>query len=161
MRYFYCPTCGGPLHEQEKNMLVCKVCHFPFYQNPVVGVATIIIRDKALLLGKRKGSYAGKWCIPCGYVDYDEDVRTAARRECYEETGLDVRIKDVYDVHSNFHNPRQHTVGIWFMAEIVGGELVAGDDIVAVDYFSYDSLPALAFPTDRLVIERLLEEGYI
>ena len=30
----------------------------------------------------------GKWCCPCGYVDYDETVQGAAARELFEECGL-------------------------------------------------------------------------
>ncbi|WP_425059792.1 NUDIX domain-containing protein [Sporomusa carbonis] len=25
-------------------------------------------------------SYPGLWCIPCGYVEYNEDIRDAVRR---------------------------------------------------------------------------------
>ena len=32
----------------------------------------------------------GKWCCPCGYVDYDETVEEACSREIKEETNLTV-----------------------------------------------------------------------
>ena len=89
-------------------------------------------------------------------MEYDEEIRAAARREFLEETGLHVHVGDVAAVHSNFHNPAQHTVGIWFYATVTGGHLQAGDDLDAVDYFSLSSLPArLAFPTDKVVLEQL------
>jgi ADP-ribose pyrophosphatase YjhB (NUDIX family) len=96
--------------------------------------------------------------MPCGYVEWGEEVREAARRELLEETGFQVRVGPVYAVHSNFHNPQSLTVGIWFRGEVVGGELQAGDDLDQVGYFSLDALPApLAF-TDRLVLEQLRVE---
>ena len=54
------------------------------------GVAVVLLKNDELLLVKRNGSYEGLWCIPCGHVEYDEDIRVAAKREFKEETGLDV-----------------------------------------------------------------------
>lgn len=161
MRYHFCSKCGGRLSLNEKKEIsrpYCISCGFVFYQNPVVGVAAIIIRDKKVLLGKRKGSYEGQWCIPCGYVEWDEDVYEAARREFIEETGLKIEITAVYTVLSNFHNPEQQTVGIWFLANEIEGELAAGDDLEEVGFFSYEELPVLAFPTDRVVLKKLKDE---
>ncbi|MDE5414416.1 NUDIX domain-containing protein [Alkalihalobacterium chitinilyticum] len=161
MRYRFCPKCGGTLEIQGTKSIhqpKCINCGFIFYQNPIVGVAAIVIQDQKLLLGKRNISYKDKWCIPCGYVEYDEDVRAAAKREFFEETGLHIELKKVYEVHSNFHNPEQHTVGIWFFAEVLGGTLKANDDLSEVDYFAFDAIPELAFETDLLVIEKLKAE---
>lgn len=33
---------------------------------------------------------SGKWCLPCGYLDWDEDCFEAIARECWEELALDV-----------------------------------------------------------------------
>lgn len=161
-RYYYCPKCGEALHYRhcgERQRLVCPACGYIFYENPIVGVAAIVLDDSGrILLGQRNSSYRGLWCIPCGYVEYDEDVYAAALREFKEETGLDIIIDGVFTVHSNFHNPEVHTVGIWFKARVTGGELKAGGDLAKVGYYALDSLPPLAFPTDDLVVKELLEE---
>ena len=158
-RFFYCPKCGGNLEYRnymERERLTCTVCEYIFYENPVVGVAVIVLNcDGQILLGRRTGSYRGLWCIPCGYVEYDEDVFDAAAREFKEETNLDVKINRVYTVQSNFHNPETHTVGIWFLAEVTGGELEALADLDEVGYFDLADPPELAFPTDAQVIESL------
>lgn len=36
----------------------------------------------------------GKWCLPCGYLDWDETANEAAIREVWEETGMDLRKLD-------------------------------------------------------------------
>jgi ADP-ribose pyrophosphatase YjhB (NUDIX family) len=115
------------------------------------------MNEDCLLLGRRaRGVYRGTWCIPCGYVEYDEDIRQAAQREFREETGLLVEVGEVYAVHSNFHNPAMHSVGIWFRGTVIDGSLCAADDLDAVAYISLSHIPEnLAFPTDRLVLAQL------
>ena len=46
-----------------------------------------------------------------------------------EETGIEVEIGEVCAVHSNFHNAASLTVGVWFYAERIAGELRASDDL--------------------------------
>ena len=162
-RYKHCPHCATAFAlrtVRDSEQMVCPECDFIFWQNPAVGVAVIVRQQDKIVLGRRaRGGYQGQWCIPCGYVEYDEDVRHAAQREFLEETGLHVRVSTVYTVHSNFHAPLMQSVGIWFNGDVVGGELVAGDDLDDVGYFSLrEPMPTLAFPTDVLVIDQLREE---
>jgi len=155
-RFHFCPKCGGKLENKsyrERRRLTCNRCGYIFYENPVVGVAAVVFdRVGRILLGRRKSSYAGLWCIPCGYVEYDEDVYDAVVREFKEETNLDIRVTGILAVHSNFHNPEAHSVGIWFKAEITGGELRAQSDLDRVGFFDLKDPPPLAFPTDETVI---------
>jgi len=161
-RFFFCPKCGARLEYRPQDgrpRLTCLGCRYIFYENPAVGVAAIVLDpEQRLLLGRRTTTYRGRWCIPCGYVEYDEDVCAAVVREFREETGLEIAVTGVYAVHSNFHNPEKHSVGIWFQADVIGGRLQPGDDLDAVGYFPLDDLPPLAFETDRLVISRLRAE---
>jgi 8-oxo-dGTP diphosphatase len=121
-----------------------------------VGVAVVLLEGGSILLGRRNGGpWAGRWCIPCGHVDWGEDIRDAARREMKEETGLIVEIGPVCAVHSNFHDRSSLTVGVWFHGRAVGGVLEAGDDLDRVDYFPLRTPPPLAFPTDATVIADL------
>jgi len=96
------------------------------------------------------------WCIPCGYVEFDEDFREALVREIEEETGLRVRAGSIVAVHSNFHEPDRQSVGLWLAATPVGGRLRAGDDVDAIGFFppGEPGVP-LAFPTDAQVLADL------
>lgn len=58
-----------------------------------VAVAVFVYdpKRKAFLAVKRGvgcPDNVGKWCCPCGYLDYDETLQNAAYRELHEETGL-------------------------------------------------------------------------
>ena len=157
-----CPGCGGrlePRFKGDRMRPVCVDCGRPVFHNPAVGVA-IIVRDdedRILLVRRAPGvTYAGMWCIPCGYVEWEEDVRAAAIRELKEETGLEIEIDGVAAIHSNFHNANQHTVGIWFDGHVAGGTLTPGDDADAALFAPLDDLPGeMAFPTDKVVLADL------
>jgi 8-oxo-dGTP diphosphatase len=164
VKFNFCPQCGQRLEQPADSGIkrpYCPACSFIHYKNPAVGVAAIVLHQKKILLGKRNGSYRDQWCIPCGYVEWDEDVYAAVEREFLEETGLIISVDRVYTVLSNFHDPKRQTVGIWFLAKASGGSLNAGDDLSQVGYFAYDSIPTLAFPTDAKVLALLKKDGLL
>jgi len=116
------------------------------------------MQEGKLLLVKRSGSYRDMWCIPCGHVEWDEDIRLSAVREFKEETNLDIELGPVFTAHSNFHDRQKQTVGVWFWADSPKGALKPGSDASDAGYFPLDDLPEpMAFPTDRLVCDQLRE----
>ena len=156
----FCPCCGGELEPRRVNgqaRLVCRDCARVLYVNPAVGVAVVVRRGNDILWGRRAGGqYAGAWCLPCGYVEWGEEVRAAAAREFAEETGLAVEVGEMLSVQSNFHDAARLTVGLWFAGRVVGGALQAGDDLSEVAFFPLAEPPSpLAFPTDALVLAEL------
>ena len=159
----WCPRCGGTLDRVARGgrpRPQCRACGFVFFANQGVGAA-VVVRDAAgrvLLAQRAPGQWgAGRWCFPCGFVDWGEEVRAAAAREALEEAGVSVAVGDVLQVALNTHEPEKPTIGVWFAATLVdpGATPAAGDDAVAVAWFALDALPPLAFPTDATLLARL------
>jgi ADP-ribose pyrophosphatase YjhB (NUDIX family) len=121
----------------------------------VPGVVVLIEHEGFVLLGRRRGgSGAGEWGLPQGHIEFAEDFLTATIREVKEETGLDVEIRSVLNVVSNLLSPRLHTLTIVLLAEVVGGDLVAGDDLEVLEWVPLSGpLPELAFEADEYIIQ--------
>ena len=158
-QFKYCPICGTQLSSKEKGgkqRPACPKCGYVQFQNPVPGVVVVIEKDGQVLLGKRSGSFGkGKWGLPQGYIEFEEDFLTAAIREVKEETGLDVEIRSILNVVSNFLSPRLHTLAIILLAGVEAGEPCAADDLETLEWFPLSgSLPEMAFEADEHIITR-------
>ena len=158
-QYTYCPMCGTALAPTERGgrrRPACPSCRFVQFSNPSPGAVILIEKEGQVLLGKRAGGYgAGKWGLPQGFLEFDEDFLTSAIREVKEETGLDVEIRSILSVVSNFLSPRLHTLAIVLLARVAGGSLCAADDLAAVEWFPLSGpLPEMAFEADAHICER-------
>ena len=83
-----------------------------------------------------------------GYVDRGETVEEAALRETREESQLEVMIRSLLNVYSYSRSPN---VIIVYTAQIVGGDLAAGDESVEAATFLPREIPwhDLAFDSTR------------
>ena len=163
--YKYCPYCQTKLTEKYsggKERPTCPACGFILFRNPSPTVCVLIQDEDRLLLGKRAVPPGeGKWAIPSGYIEFEDDYLSTAIYEAKEETGLDVRIHSVFNVISSFYSPRHHFLVVYVIAERVGGELRAGDDMAEVDWFPIKGpLPELAFIEDMDTLNVLAEGNY-
>jgi 8-oxo-dGTP diphosphatase len=161
--FIYCSSCGNKcvkriLRGQERS--VCPICGFVHYKNPSPAVSVLLVKNEKILLGKRvQGSFkAGMWCLPCGFIEFDEDFLTAARREVQEETGFIIEIESIISVMSNYLTPNLHSLVVVLLAHVVGGALCPGDDLDQVEWFSIsEPLPQMAFEADEHIITRYFQ----
>ncbi len=81
-------------------------------------------------------------------MDRGESVGDAAIREAKEESLLDVGLCALLGVYSY---PRSPNIIVVFAAEVVGGELGAGDESLEAKAFSVSDIPwdGLAFTSTR------------
>lgn len=95
-----------------------------FWISRSIAVAMFVFykfQNQWYILATKRGEgcpdYQGYWCCPCGYVDYNETIRSAVARELEEETGLksvDIKWKGPYindDPEENRQNVTFRYVG--------------------------------------------------
>lgn len=129
------------------------------YPHPAVTTDVVIftVRDKQLklLLIMRSGDpFKGKWALPGGFVQMDEDLETGARRELAEETGVSgVYLEQLYTYGAVDRDPRERVITVAYSALIPSDKIVlqAATDAEAVGWFSMDELPELAFDHHKIV----------
>jgi len=161
--FTHCPHCRETLVQQLEGGIqrpVCPECGYVQYLNPAPGAAVIVLRDRRVCLVRRRYEpRRGLWTLPTGFMEWDEDIATTARREALEETGLEVRITGLYAVETGILPPDQPVVVVFYRAVETGGRLEAGDDAQEVGFFALDALPGrIAFAAHRRVLARLKQE---
>lgn len=116
-----------------------------------------------LLVRRAVDPKLGSWCLPAGYVEYDEGPVAAVLREVHEETGLTIRVAGLLAAYHIRSDPRGLGVILIYRAIPVGGALRPGDDASEAKFFSPNDLPNdLAFASTRRALlhwrcERTLE----
>src|SRR5215210_7004902 len=92
------------------------------YDRPSVTVDVVIFtlqeRELHVLLVKRKRwPHEGRWAIPGGFVQMDESLELAARRELEEETGVhDIYLEQLYTFGEPKRDPRTRVISVAYIA---------------------------------------------
>ena len=138
--------------------IVAKKAFAYDYARPAVTADIVLITREAqprvLLIQRAHEPFAGAWALPGGFVNVDEPIVDAAKRELHEETGLEIALlEQLYTTGDPGRDPRGWTISIAFLARVEAGALQprAGDDAAAVKWFRINKLPKLAFDHAMLV----------
>lgn len=102
-----------------------------------------------LLIQRRNQPYQGAFALPGGFVEPDEDLSGAARRELREETGLvKVPLQQIHAFGAPDRDPRGRVISILFAGILPEGadrKLSAGSDARDLEWHPLSQLPQLAF----------------
>ncbi len=162
--FTYCPNCGGTLvwpvitPGQSHGRPKCINCGFTDYHNPIPAVCAIVpYEGGVVLIQRKKAPFPGSWCLPCGFVDYREQPDDAIVREVREETGLIVSPSSVVLACV----PEQtNELVLHYHTEVVGGELIAGDDAYSAAVYMSGNLPEyMPFKTHRDIIQKWFSQN--
>ena len=126
------------------------------YDQPVVGIGVMVLKEGKLLLGRRKGSHGeGEYAYPGGKLDHGESFEECAKRETSEETGIKIgNIRFVRLLNFKDYLPR-HFVDITVVADWVSGEpeVREPDKIDGWGWYDLDDLPSPLFKAIPTALE--------
>jgi len=93
-----------------------------------VTIDALIIKDNKILLIKRGADpFKGFWGTPGGYVEWDETVEDAVKREVKEELGLDTTSLKFVGLYSAPERHPKQCINVAYTVT-VEGEPKSGDD---------------------------------
>lgn len=149
----FCSRCGtelrfGEVPGEERHRLACPSCGFVAYVNPRLVVTTLPLTDRGELVLIRRGIEPGigTWAQPGGFLEVDETVTEAARRETLEETGLIVEPGEMVGLYTRLEAA---VVVLAFEARVIGGEPTSSPESLEVATFAPEAIPweGIAFKT--------------
>jgi 8-oxo-dGTP diphosphatase len=137
---------GKYIYDWPRPMVTVDAVVFTFSGNKV----------KVLLVNRKNEPYKGKWAVPGGFVDMDEELEDAVARELAEETGLKgVRLEQMHTFGKCGRDPRGRQISIAFTGiatEEQQAGIRPGDDAAKAQWFDIEKLPAdLAFDHDKMI----------
>ena len=116
--------------------------------HPVVGVGAVVVRDgRALIVKRGHEPRKGEWSLPGGLLELGESLQDAARREIWEETGLEVIVGPIIETFDRVHRDergrvRYHFVIVDFLCSCGSGEAIPGSDADDVAWVSAEQIDA-------------------
>lgn len=125
------------------------------YNTPKLDVRAGVFNGEKILLVKEESD--NKWSLPGGWTDVNESPSEAAVREVLEETGLTVCVSKfvaLHDKQKHAHPPQlPHAYKMFFLCDVMFGELKTSHETISVGWFELDALPELS--EDRVVISQI------
>jgi 8-oxo-dGTP diphosphatase len=115
---------------------------------------------KILLIKRGRPPDKGKWALPGGFIEMDEDLIDSAKRELAEETGITgVELQELFTVGTPGRDPRGRVITVMFFAIVDMNhiECKAGDDAAEISWFSVSDLPQLAFDHEMVIRKSLVK----
>ena len=127
---------------------------------PRAAASAAIIRDGLILIAERGGGpRKGYWSLPGGKIEPGETAAAAAAREIKEETGLDVTLRGLLDVHDVISadeggNLQHHFIICVFYGTCGPGEPQAATDISDARFVTLEELASYKLTEGALALVR-------
>jgi len=128
------------------------------YPRPAVTADVAVLRmegvPEILLVQRKDPPFKDMWALPGGFMEMDETLEDAARRELLEETAISAGEFIRFDTYDNpGRDPRGRTITQVFVMlwKKEMGLPRAGSDAKSLAWFELTTLPGLAFDHASIV----------
>jgi len=129
------------------------------YPRPALTVDCVIFgmgesTPKILLIKRAHEPFKGKWALPGGFVDENETVEQAAKRELWEETGVDnVEVTQFRVFSEPGRDPRGWTVAVAHYAKVLISDckVQAGSDADQAGWIGLEEINEMAFDNAEII----------
>ena len=129
--------------------------HCGRYLNRGISIDCLIVKDRKILLGKRKHDpFGGYWGIFGGYVEWNESPEDAVSRELKEETNLEAEDMKLFGVYGDPKRHEKQVITIVYKVK-VEGKPTPGDDVEEIKWFDLKEIPELAFDHNTIIKDYL------
>jgi 8-oxo-dGTP diphosphatase len=148
----YCGSCGHTLPGAPP--VPCSSCGVMQWNDAKPCACALVVWDSRLLMVRRaQEPWKHMWDVPGGFCSPGEHPTSTARREVFEEAGLDIRIVGFLgmwlDEYAEPGAIAKTTLNIYYHAVPSGPVRLSPDgaEVVEAQFFAASDLPdAIAFP---------------
>ena len=93
------------------------------------------------------------WAFPGGFVEHNETLEIAVKREAEEETGLKITdLKQFHTYSEPKRDPRIHTISTVFLCK-ANGTIKHGSDAKNAKVFQLNQLPKICFDHKKIILD--------
>lgn len=131
----------------------------------MAGACVILIDGEGRLLLQQRTDN-GLWGLPGGSMEPGEEIKEVARRELFEEVGLDAKELEFFELFSGmdlyYRYPNgdevYNVVAAYICKEYSGTIRGDGDEVQDIQFFELDKIPNQISPPDLPIIIKYLNE---
>lgn len=119
-----------------------------------VSVGAVVLNEKGeILLLDHVLRPASGWGIPGGFIEKDEQIHEAIKREIFEETGLELKNVEMIWARTLYRH-----IEFIFRAGASGKAEVKSREINRLGWFKFDEMPSEMSKTQREIIKKVLSK---
>lgn len=109
-----------------------------------VGAIAFNAKNQVLLV-KRSANFSrgGKYSVPGGFLERDQNIKDAVIRELKEETGYAGEVVCLFHVNDNPNRPHEdrQNVDFIFLVKLKEGKFKENEEVTSVAFFNENNLP--------------------